>query len=168
MPGRIYEVVGENQTLSTGSVLIALRTAADSVTAGGILALRRIEISQNGTTTSAMIRGELFTRDTAGTLTMTSATPVPIWLGGPASAITGSTAPAGTAAKVGITSTADSGGAYTQRHPFNFNNLNGYLWIPVPEERITVPAATVVGIRFLAAPSSLTGWTFILTFEEEV
>lgn len=167
--GRIYSVSGENLTLGTGNVLMAIRTAADAVTAGGMLALRRIEIFQNGTTTAQQIRGEIFTRDTAGTLTMTSATPNALEpLGGPASAITGSTAPAGTAAKVGINSSADSGGTYTQRLPFNFNNLNGWLWIPVPDERIIIPPATVAGIRLLASPTTTTGWGFSCTFEEMV
>ncbi len=165
--GLKYAIVGENQTLSTGSVLMAVRTAAADTTQGGRLGIKRIEISQSGTTTSAQIRGEIFTRDTAGTLTMTSVTPVPLNpIGGLASGITGSTAPAGTAAKCGITSSADSGGAYTQRYPFNFNNLNGYLYIPTPDEIMEFTSATVFGIRFLAAPGTLTGWTFVMIYDE--
>lgn len=164
---KIYTVSAENMTLGTGVVLVAMRTAADLATAGGLLELLRIEIGQSGTATGAQIRGEIFTRDTAGTLTMTSATPRPISpLGGPASAITGSTAPAGTAARVGTNSSADSGGTYVSIHPFNFSNVNGYLWLPTPEERIVVPPATVVGVRFLATPGTATGWTVSLTYAE--
>ena len=164
---RLYTVSDNNFTLGTGNVLFALRTAADMATAGGHIAIRRIEIGQSGTTTAEMVRAHIATRDTAGTLTMTSVTPRPISpLGGPASGISGSTAPAGTAARVGTDSSADSGGTYTTIHPFTFHNLNGWLYIPTPEERIEVPPATVVCVQFLAAPTGTTGWTIAVTYEE--
>lgn len=166
--GKVYAVNGENLSLGTGAVLIALRTAAAATTAGGRLKIRRIEIGQSGTATGAQCRVEVFTRDTAGTLTMTSATPVPLDpLGGAASGITGSTAPAGTAAKVGINSSADSGGTYATILPANFNNLNGWLYQPYPDEAIVIPAGTVAGVRFIAAPGTTTGWTFAFVYEED-
>lgn len=163
--GRHYSAGGENQTLSTGNVLLALRTAT-GVNAGSLLAIKRIEINQSGSTTSAMIRGEVATRDTVGTLTMTAVTPSNLVLGGPASGLSGNTAPVGAAARIGINSSADSGGTYTQRRPFNFNNLNGYLWVPTPEERKIVPPDSVFILRLLAAPATLTGWTWSVEFEE--
>jgi len=166
---RRYTVLGSNMTLGTGVVLLAFRTAADAVTAGGLIQINRIEIGQNGTETSDMIRGELVTRDTAGTLTMTSVTPQAIApLGGPISALVGNTAPAGAAVRIGINSSADSGGTYTVRRAFDFNNLNGYLWIGTPEDRLWVPPATVFGVRFAASPTSATGWTISLDYEELV
>jgi hypothetical protein len=164
---RIFVVSDNNLTVGTGNVLFALRTAADALTSGGNIALRRVEIGQSGTTTGEMVRAAISTRDTAGTLTMTSATPRPISpLGGPASGITGSTAPAGTAARVGTDSSADSGGAYVDIYPATFHNLNGWLWVPTPEERIEIPPATVVCVRLLASPTGTTGWTISVTFEE--
>lgn len=164
---RMYCVSDNNLTVGTGNVLFALRTAADAVTAGGNIAIRRVEIGQSGTTTAEMVRGHIATRDTAGTLTMTSATPRPISpAGGPASGITGSTAPAGTAAKVGTDSSADSGGAYVTLRPFTFHNLNGYLWVPTPSEVIEVPPATVIVVQLLASPTGTTGWTIAVDFEE--
>lgn len=164
---RIYTVSDNNLTVGTGNVLFALRTAADGVTAGGNLAIRRIEIGQSGTTTAEMIRAAISTRDTAGTLTMTSATPRALSpLGGPASGISGSTAPAGTAARVGTDSSADSGGTYTDIYPFVFHNLNGYLWVPTPAEVIEVPPATVICVRLLASPTGTSGWTIAVTLEE--
>lgn len=164
---KIYVVSDNNFTVGTGNVLFALRTAADGVTAGGSIAIRRVEIGQSGTTTAEMVRGAISTRDTAGTLTMTSATPRPISpLGGAASGISGSTAPAGTAARVGTDSSADSGGTYTDIYPFTFHNLNGFLWIPTPEERIEIPPATVCCVRLLASPAGTTGWTIAVTYEE--
>src|SRR5678816_839495 len=113
--GRRYILSGDNLTLGTGSVLAALQSAAAG-SAGSILEIERVEVSQNSTTTGALVRLVVGQRDTAGTLTMTSATPNPLVLGGPASGITGGTSPL-TAAKSGINSSADSGGAYTNTYP---------------------------------------------------
>lgn len=166
--GRIYTAGGENLSLGTGSVLIAFRTAADGVTAAGRVAIRRVEITQSGTATAAMCRGLFSTRDTAGTLTMTSVTPVNIApvAGGPASGLSGNTAPAGGAGRIGINSSADSGGAYTNHYHFAFCNLNGFLWVPTPEDRIIVPSAAVWCARFATAPGTTTGWAITLTYEE--
>lgn len=166
--GRKFTLSGENLSLGTGNVLAAIRTAADAVTAGGLIRILRFRIWQNATETSDQIRAELFSRDTAGTLTMTSATPRSKVLGGPASGITGSTAPAGTAARCGINSSADSGGTYTQEHPMNFNNLNGEEYIPVDKDEFLVGPGRVVGLRLLASPVTTTGWGFTLEFEEVI
>ena len=167
MSGIVTVLKGENQTLSTGSVLAAFRTAAAGAAAARV-SIKRLEISQSGSTTLAMIRGEMATRDTAGTLTMTSLAPTPIRpVGGQASGLAGNTAPAGGDGRSGITSTADSGGTYTTLYPFNFANTAGYFWKPDPDEEIIVPASTVFVVRFVAAPATLTGWTFALVLLEE-
>jgi hypothetical protein len=114
-----------------------------------------------------MIRGEIATRDTAGTLTLTSLAPTAVRpVAGPASGIAGSTAPAGGTARSGITSSADSGGTYTQIWPFNFANTAGYLYKPAPDEEILIPASTLFVVRFIAAPGTLTGWSFTLVMDE--
>lgn len=165
--GRLYALQGENQTLSTGSILLAFQTAAAG-SAGAREVLKRLEISQSGSTTLAQIRGEIATRDTAGTLTVTGKAPTNLRLpGGPASGIASNTAPAGGTARSGIVSSADSGGTYTTIWPFNFSNLAGYLWKPAPDEEINIPASTLVVVRLLAAPGTLTGWTFALEMDEE-
>ncbi len=163
--GRIYTLSGENLTLGTGSVLAALQTASALTSAGGMVVIRRVEVSQNHNNASAQSRLVLSTRDTAGTLTVTSTSPNPLAVGGPASGIAGGTSPL-TAAKSGVNSSADSGGTYTNQWPVNPNNLGGYLWIPVPEERIWIPPSTVFAVRFLAAPSDTAGWTVLVVFEE--
>jgi len=164
--GRMYSVGGENLTLSTGSVLIALQTAA-TVSAGANILIHRVEISQSGTTTAAQLRAAFSTRDTAGTLTTTSVTPTNISpLGGPASGLSGNTSVIGGTARIGINSSADSGGTYTNHRVFNFNNLNGYLWVPTPMECIDIPPLTVWCVRFLTAPGTTTGWTIQVEYEE--
>lgn len=163
---KIYVVGGENLSLGTGSVLVALQTAA-TIAAGANVAIRRIEIGQNATTTSAMCRLLMSTRDTAGTLTTTAMTPQPLSpVTGPASGLAGNTSVIGAVARIGINSSADSGGAYVNHYFANFNNLNGFLWIPTPEERIDVPPSTVWCLRFATAPGTTTGWTVSVTYEE--
>jgi hypothetical protein len=166
--GRMTTLSGENMTLTTGTLaILALRTAAAAAAAARVK-IRRVEISQSGSTTLAMIRGAWATRDTAGTLTMSAATPQNTQpLGGPASGLTGNTAPAGGDARSGINASVDSGGTYTNHRPFAFANLNGYIWKPDDKEEIWVPASTVWTVRFLAAPGTLTGWTIAVDLEEE-
>lgn len=165
--GRITVLKGENLSLGTGNVLAAIRTAAAGSAAAHVR-VKRLEISQSGSTTLGMVRGEFATRDTAGTLTMTSLAPTAIQpIGGPASGLSGNTAPAGGDGRSGVNSSADSGGTYTSIYPFNFANTAGYLWKPAPDEELWVPPSTVFVVRFLAAPATTTGWSFTLVLSEE-
>jgi hypothetical protein len=165
--GKLVSLFGENQTLSTGSIMTAVQSAA-SGSSGAHLKIKRLEIAQSGTATLAMVRAEIATRDTAGTLTVTSLAPKTIRpVGGGASGIAGSTAPAGAVARSGITSSADSGGTYVTVRPFAFANTAGYLYKPAPDEEIWIPPSTLFVVRFVTAPGTLTGWTFVLDFEEE-
>lgn len=163
--GRKAIISGENQTMSTGSVMVAFQTAALGSAASNVR-ITRAEISQNATTTLAMCRAEFGTRNTSGTLTMTSNTPVVQPFGSAAFGLTGNTAPAGGVGRVGITSTADSGGTYANSIPFNFPNTAGYLFKPDPGEELWVPPSTLWIMRFIAAPGTLTGWTFTVWLED--
>jgi hypothetical protein len=163
--GKRTVLSAEGLTLGTGNVLAALRPAAADA-AASIIRITRVEISQSGSTTLAMIRGTIGSRDTAGTLTMTSQAPNPQTLGGPASGLTGSTAPAGTAARSGVNSSADSGGTYVNTIPFSFANLNGHLWKPDPGEEIVVTPGQVFVVRLLASPSTTTGWNVAVFLSE--
>lgn len=157
----------EEFDLGTGNVLAAIQTGAAGA-AASLLRITRVEIFQNGSTTLEMIRGELATRNTAGTLTMTSTTPRVIEpIDGPASGIAGDTAPAGGTARSGTNSSADSGGTYTNLRYFNFANLNGYLWKPDPKEEILVPPSTLFVVRFTATPSGALDWGIAIDLEEQ-
>ena len=164
---KLYTIFGEEQTLGTGNVLAAFQTNS-GVLAGSQVAIRQIDIGQHDTTTAAMIRAAMSTRDTAGTLTMTAFTPrafSPVT--GPASTLSGNTAPAGGVARVGINSSADSGGAYTDHYVMNFSNLNGFGWAPtLPGGEIIVPPSTVWCLRLLATPGTATGWSWCIIIEE--
>ncbi len=162
--GRRYILSGENLTLGTGSVLAALQPAAAG-SAGSIIEIERVEVTQNHNTTSAQTRIALGSRDTAGTLTVTGATPNPLVLGAPASGITSGTAPT-TAAKSGVNSSADSGGTYINTYVVNPNNQGGFVWIPIPEHKIIVPPGLIFSVRFLTAPGDTAGWTVAVYFHE--
>ncbi len=165
--GRITVLKGENLTVGTGIVLTAFYTPAAG-TAGARVKIKRLEISQSGSTTLAMIRAEIATRDAAGTLTTTSLAPTMVKpIGGAASAFAGNTSVIGGTGRSGVNSSADSGGAYTSIYPFNFPNTAGYLKKDAPDEEIEVPASTLCVVRLLAAPGTTTGWTWTLTLEEE-
>lgn len=163
--GRRYVLAGENMTLTTAKVGLATIQSAAAGSAGSILAIERIEVTQNHNNSAAQVRLACGQRDTAGTLTVTAATPNPIILGGPASGIAGGTN-ALTAAKSGINSSADSGGTYTNTMVVNPNNLGGFAWIAIPEHKIILPPSTLFVIRFLADPSDLLGWTVNVWYDE--
>lgn len=157
----------EEFDLGTGNVLVAFKTAAAGSLAARV-GITRCEIFQNGTTTLEMIRGEFATRDTAGTLTLTATTPQAVSpLGSAASGLSGNTAPAGGDGRSGTNSSADSGGTYVSKMPFNFANLNGYLFKADYDEIIWVPASTVFVVRLTATPSSALDWGIALHLIEE-
>jgi hypothetical protein len=156
----------EEFDLGTGNVLAAFRTAAAG-TKGSNIRVTRVEIFQNGSTTLEMCRGELATRDTAGTLTLTSTTPRVISpIGAAASGLAGNVAPAGGDGRSGTNSSADSGGTYVNIAYFNFANLNGYLWKPDPQEEIWIPPSTVFIVRLMATPTSALDWGISVWLDE--
>jgi hypothetical protein len=158
----------ENVMLGTGNVLLAFQTAAAATTAAGIIVVKRVEITQSGTTTLAMIRGDLATRNTVGTLTTTSTPTVNISPVGASTGLAGATNVIGTAASSGSNSSADTGGTYTQIWPFAFPNTAGYLWKPDPEEQIFLGPAVVFVVRLLATPGTTTGWSASMLLGENV
>ena len=163
--GRIYNIVSSNATMVTAvNVLQGIYPVATPPAAGSVLAIRRVEITQNANATSAQVRAALSLR-TGGNLTVATVTPTPRKYGGAASAIAGI---AGTlaAGKCGITGSADATPTYVDYVSAAFNALNGWLWIPVPEEILYVTNAVAFVVRFLADPGTLTGWNCTLTFEE--
>lgn len=163
--GRTYDIVLSNGTMITAvNVLAGIYPVATPPAAGSVLRINRVEISQNANVTSAMVRAALSAR-TGGNLTVATVTPSPAMIGGAASAIAGV---AGTlaAGKCGIIGSADATPTYVDLKVAAFNALNGWLWIPTPEERIYLTGAVAFVVRFLADPGTLTGWNCTVNFEE--
>ena len=163
--GRVYNIVSSNATMITAvNVLVGIYPVATPPAAGSVLAINRVEITQNANATSAMVRAVLSAR-TGGNLTVATVTPSAAMYGGAASAIAGI---AGTlaAGKCGITGSADATPTYVDLITASFNALNGWLWIPTPSERIFVAGAVAFIVRFIADPATLTGWNCTVNFEE--
>jgi hypothetical protein len=67
-----------------------------------------------------------------------------------------------------VNASAEGAGGKTVVLSDTFYNLSGWLWVPTPEERIQLnPGGTSgFGIHFPAAPGTLTGWNFGITYRE--
>lgn len=130
------------------------------VKAGAVpLHLLRAWVSQNGSTTSAMQRIGIVRKSSAATVTLF--TPLKYSTGSAASLAVGSTS--------GTGHTATAEGTDTDvLCPDSFNVLSGWLWVPTPEERISVPPSGIIGLKFLSAPSSALTVTAGLVWEESL
>lgn len=164
--GKITVLTAENMTLTTAIRQLVLISSAAAGAAASHIRVKRVEISQSGTTTLGMVRGSFCTQ-TGTTVTATATTPATISpLGGAASGLTGNTSPAGGTARVGTNLSVNTTPAKTVQHYFNFANLSGYIWKPDPQEEIWIPPSTLWGIDFLADPATLSGWTVSVVLDE--
>jgi hypothetical protein len=162
MPQR-YTVVMENQTIVADATLVIVHAASSWGTAGCLLEVVRCTISQNETETSNQL-GAILARKVSAFGTYTSTTPTPHVLGAAASGIAGGTA--GAAATAGTDASAEGAGTVTTIHAEGFNNLNGWLWVPTPEERVLIGPDQAVIVKIRGTPSTLTGWNATLTYLE--
>lgn len=158
-----YVVTMDNQTVVADETLIILRAATAYASRGSVLEVVRISVTQHGTSTSQQL-GVICGSKVSAFGTYTSTTPQPQRLGSVASAIAGSTSNA--AASSGTDASAEGGGAVTTMWTDGFNNLNGYLWVPTPEERVIVGIDLTFVVKLRGTPTTLTGWNASLTFIE--
>lgn len=158
-----YSVVMANQTIVGDATLVIIHSAAAITTRGASLRLVRAWVNQIGTETSEQL-GIILGEKVSAFGTYTSTTPAPHMLGGAASGITGGTA--GAAGTAGTDASAEGAGAVTTTIEEGFNNLNGWLWVPTPEERIIVPTDKAVILKIVGTPTTLTGWTAGITYQE--
>jgi hypothetical protein len=156
-------VVMANQTVIANSEMVIIHTASGITSRASFIRLLRAWCSQAGTATSQMLGIQLALQASAfGTYTAT--TPAPTVVGGNVSGITGGTA--GAAATAGTDSSANAAGTKTPLVYDAFNNLNGWLWVPVPEERIAVPSDTAIVLALVGTPTTLTNWNAGIVYEE--
>jgi hypothetical protein len=161
MAARTYILQGTNLTLANQAVTLAFINPGTTAT----LEILRVNVSQSSSTTSAQQRIQLNTQVTAFP-TLVSATPAKTTTSDPSSAITGATT--GAAGTCGVNASAEGAGTKTVLYPDVFNILNGWLWLPAPEERIVLPAgsASGFGVHLPAAAASLTGWNVAIVYRE--
>lgn len=163
MATRAFSITGSNITVAGASTLVFINPAAGPSVGLRIL---RAWVSQSANATSAQQRIQHVTQVTAFP-TLTGALPAKLRRQDPnASVIASGTA--GAAGTAGINASAEGGGAKTVIFEDAFNVLNGYLWVPTPAEMIEIPAGSLsgYGLFFPAAPTTLTGWSFGVNFEE--
>jgi hypothetical protein len=159
----VYSVSMQNQTIIASSDMVIIRTDSTTATAGSNIRILRAWCSQNETETSQQL-GILLALQASAFGTYTSTTPAPHFIGGKISGIVGGTTAAeGTA---GTDASANAGGTKTAIVYDGFNNLNGWLWVPTPEERIVIPPDTAIVLAMVGTATTLTGWNAGITYEE--
>lgn len=163
MSDQVYKVTMANQTIIADSEMITIRAATSYSSRASKLAILRMSCGQTSTTTSAQLAVRWGLK-TSAFGTFTSTTPAPVAIGTVASAITGSTSNA--ASSAGTDASANGAGTLTVLGYEAFNNLNGWLWVPTPEERIIVGPDLTFVLQLQGTPSALTGWSADLTFME--
>lgn len=159
---REYVVGGSNITVASQAVtLVHIMPAA-----GQTIEILRCWVSQHANATSAQQRVALCTKVAAFPTTAVSTTPIQTKVSDPVSLITGGTTIA--AGKAGINVGTEGAGTLTTIISDAFNVLNGWLWIPTPRETIIITgtSAAAFSLFFPAAPTTLTGWNFGVTYAE--
>lgn len=158
-----YIVTMANQTIIADSEMITIRAATAWSSRASLLEILRITVSQSGTSTSQQLAVRCGLKASAFG-TFTSTTPAPTVIGSVASAIAGSTSNA--ASSSGTDASANGAGTLTVLWQEGFNNLNGYLWVPTPEERVLVGPDLTFLVQLQGTPTTLTGWDATLVFRE--
>lgn len=158
-----YTVSSEATTIVADATLVIIHTDSTLATGGSNIIIYRAWCGQTGSDTSDQLGIKIALKASAFP-TVTSATPAPHFVGGRVSGIAGGTA--GAEGTAGVDASAEGGGSVTNILVDAFNNLNGWLWVPTPEERIRVPADTAVILKLIGTPGTLTGWYFGMSYEE--
>ncbi len=156
--------------ISAGGITVAGATTLIFVNppAAPNFALRflRFWVGQSANATSAQQRIELINKASVFP-TVTAATPTKLKVADPnVSIITGGTA--GAIGTAGTNASAEGAGTATVHHDDTFNALNGWLFVPTPDETKEYPAGfgNGLGLYFPVAPATLTNWAFGTHFAE--
>jgi hypothetical protein len=137
---RTYSVTMKQTAVTTAITLIQIKAGASNV-----LRVLRAWVSQSNQTSSAQLSVAILRK--TGAATVTSATPLLLDKGDAASGAVGGAAATG----VNATVEGTNGDILVQA---SFSVLNGWLWVPVPEERIIVGPAGIIGLTLITAPGA--------------
>lgn len=144
---RVYSVFQSGIAEAAAESQIEVTAPSDS-----ILVLLRAWLTQDNAETSTMEVVEIIRKSAAGT--GTSVTPEPF--------DEGAQAFGGTARRTMTAEGTVSEVVYRE----SFNILNGWLWVPTPEERVVVAPSGIIGLRFPEAPEASIDVTAGLIFQE--
>lgn len=153
----------KDQTIIASSDMVAIHTDSTLATAGSNIRILRAWCSQGTVEVSEQLGIQLCLQASAFG-TFTSTTPTPHFLGGKVSGIVGGTT--GAEGMAGTDASANAAGTKTPIVVDGFNNLNGWLWVPTPEERIVLPADTAIVLAMIGTAATLTNWYAGITYEE--
>lgn len=156
---REYAIPMIDQTITNASPTTLIFFQAPSSLPVMAIEVKRAWMSQAGTSTSAMLKSFIATQVTSFP-TLVSTAPVRLKSGDPVSRLTGGTT--GAEGTAGTRASAEGAGGKTTIIPDNFNNLNGYLWVPTPDETIVEAAQSTahgLGLGIVTAPSPVTNWS---------
>jgi hypothetical protein len=137
----VYVVNMTAVSISTAITILQVKAGADAA-----LELLRVSCWQSSLTTSAMQRIQLLRKTAAATVT--SFTPLLTSPNDAAAKAVGGTSATGTNA-----SAEGTDGDIMVNEVFNI--LSGWLYLPVPEERIQVIPAGIIALKFPAAPAAM-------------
>jgi len=159
----MYSVTMQNQTIVADATLVIIHTDSTLATGGSNIMLLRAWVGQQASETSDQL-GVMIALKASAFGTYTSTTPQGHFVGGRVSGIVGGTT--GAEGTAGTDASAEGAGTVTPIIYDGFNNLNGWLWVPTPEERIIVPADTAVILKIVGTPAALGNWSAGITFLE--
>lgn len=144
--GNVYTIVRPRVVTSTAITIIQVKAGVNYG-----FEIIRAWISQHLSTTSAQIQASLIRKSGAATVTagVLGTTVLKQDPNAPTPDLVLSTT--GT----GITASGE-GADSDEIYPDGFNVLNGWLYLPVPEERIFVPVNGIIALKHLVAPASHT------------
>lgn len=137
---RIYSIELVNTAVSGAITLVQIKAGS-----ARLVTILRAWCGQSNLSTSSMQRIQILRKTAAATVT--SGTPLLIDAGDAAAGSAGGTSATGTNASVEGT----DGDVLVET---DFNILNGFLWVPTPEERIIVGPGGFIAIKFPTAPGS--------------
>jgi hypothetical protein len=159
----VYSVTMQNQTIVADATVVIIHTDSTLATRSSTIMILRAWIGQQASEVSDQL-GIILGLKASAFGTYTSTTPQPHFVNGPASGIAGGTA--GAEATAGTDASAEGAGTVTPIIYDGFNNLNGWLWVPTPEERLIVPTDTAVILKIVGTPAALGNWSAGITFQE--
>ena len=135
-----YVAYMDNVAVTAAITLVQVKAGATSA-----ITILRAWMSQENTDTTDQLRVQLLRKTAAATVT--SFTPILLGATSAASDAVGGTAATGTDASV-------EGTDGDILHPDVPNILNGWFYVPVPEERITIAPSGIIAIKLPAAPAA--------------
>lgn len=148
-------ILRHSATISTAISALQLKAGTN-----GPIELLRAALSQGSSNASAQCAAGLV-RCSAGATVTTAVAGTHLFKANPLAPT--ADAALGTSS-TGVTATAE--GTETDTALVRgFNVLNGFEWLPTPEERIIVPQGGIIKLKFLLAPPSAT-WYSEIVFRE--